>query len=64
MATGNPLFAMHTASLRKLGGSTMLAVPTAFLEQLHLKAGSIVSMEVDQGKRLVAPYVRIVVICL
>ena len=26
---------MHTTSLRKVGGSIMLAVPPAFLDQLH-----------------------------
>jgi len=46
---------MHTANLRKVGGSTMLAVPTAFLDQLHIKAGSSVSMEVIQGKLVVEP---------
>jgi antitoxin ChpS len=46
---------MYTASLRKVGGSTMLAVPTAFLDQLHIKVGSTVSMEVNQGKLVVEP---------
>ena len=27
---------MHTTNLRKVGGSIMLAVPPAFLDQLHL----------------------------
>ena len=29
---------MHTTNLRKVGGSVMVAVPPAMLEQLHLKA--------------------------
>lgn len=30
---------MHTTNLRKVGGSVMLAVPPAFLDQLHYKQG-------------------------
>lgn len=43
---------MHTTSLRKVGGSIMLAVPPALLELLHLQAGSTVGVSVD-GDRLV-----------
>jgi antitoxin ChpS len=43
---------MHTTHLRKVGGSVMLAVPPAFLEQLHLQPGAAVGMVVD-GDRLV-----------
>jgi antitoxin ChpS len=43
---------MHTTNLRKVGGSVMLAVPPAILDQLHLKAGSVVGLAVD-GERLV-----------
>jgi antitoxin ChpS len=43
---------MHTTTLRKVGGSVMLAVPPAILEQLHLKAGAKVGLAVD-GERLV-----------
>ena len=43
---------MHTTSLRKVGGSVMLAVPPAILDQLQLKAGAIVGLAVD-GDRLV-----------
>ena len=46
---------MYTASLRKVGGSTMIALPTAFLEQLHIKAGSAVNMEVDNGRLVIEP---------
>lgn len=49
---------MHTASLRKVGGSIMLAVPKAFLEQLHLSAGSIVSIEIEQGRLVIEPKKR------
>ena len=37
---------MHTTSLRKVGGSVMLAVPPAFLDQLHLQAGATVGLQV------------------
>ncbi len=46
---------MHTANLRRVGGSTMLAVPTAYLEQLHIKVGSTVNMEVDNGRLIIEP---------
>ncbi|QYG08967.1 antitoxin [Janthinobacterium sp. PAMC25594] len=40
---------MHTTRLRKVGGSIMLAIPPAFLEQLDLQAGATVSVAVDHG---------------
>ena len=40
---------MHTTNLRKVGGSVMLAVPPAFLDQLHLQAGATVGLAVDHG---------------
>ena len=43
---------MLITSLRKVGGSVMLAVPPAILDLLHLRAGSTVSLAVD-GERLV-----------
>jgi antitoxin ChpS len=43
---------MHTAKLRKVGGSVMVAVPPAVLEQLQLKAGASIGLEVD-GERLI-----------
>lgn len=49
---------MHTTSLRKVGGSIMLAVPPAFLEQLHLQAGATVGLAVDHGCLIVDPKPR------
>ncbi|MBS1813396.1 MAG: antitoxin [Acidobacteria bacterium] len=43
---------MYTTNLRKVGGSVMLAVPPAFLEQLHLEPGAEVGLAVE-GERLV-----------
>jgi antitoxin ChpS len=49
---------MHTTNLRKVGGSVMLAVPPAFLEQLHLQVGATVGLAVDQGCLVVNPQPR------
>jgi antitoxin ChpS len=38
--------------LRKVGGSVMLAVPPAILEQLRLKAGTAVALAIE-GERLI-----------
>jgi antitoxin ChpS len=43
---------MYTTSLRKVGGSVMMAVPPALLDLLELHAGSVVGLDVD-GKRLI-----------
>ncbi|SER34201.1 AbrB/MazE/SpoVT family DNA-binding domain-containing protein [Giesbergeria anulus] len=49
---------MHTTSLRKVGGSIMLAVPPLLLEQLHLQVGTTVGLTVDHGCLLVKPKPR------
>ena len=49
---------MHTTNLRKVGGSIMLAVPPAFLDQLHLQAGTTVGLAVDHGCLVVYPRPR------
>jgi len=49
---------MHTTTLRKVGGSVMLAVPPAFLDQLHLKPGATVGLAVDNGRLVVEPKPR------
>ena len=49
---------MHTTSLRKVGGSIMLAVPPAILDLLHLEAGSSVGLAVDNGRLVVEPVRR------
>ena len=43
---------MRTTTLRKVGGSVMLAVPPAFLDLLQLQAGVTVGIGVE-GNRLV-----------
>ena len=49
---------MHTTNLRKVGGSIMMAVPPAFLDLLHLRAGATVGMAVDGGRLVVVPNPR------
>lgn len=44
---------MHTTTLRKVGGSVMLSVPPALLEQMHLQAGSSVTISLEGGKLVV-----------
>lgn len=46
---------MHTTSLRKVGGSIMLAVPPAVLDMLDLKAGAVVGLSVDGGRLIIEP---------
>lgn len=46
---------MHTTNLRKVGGSIMLAIPPAFLDQLHLLAGTTVGVAVDGGHLVIYP---------
>ena len=38
---------MHTASLRRSGGSLIMTIPQAYVEQNMLKAGSLVAVEIS-----------------
>jgi antitoxin ChpS len=49
---------MSEAKLRKVGGSVMLAVPPAMLDELGIGAESIVDVAVKKGKLVVAPQPR------
>lgn len=49
---------MHTANLRKVGGSVMLAVPPALLDILHLRPGAKVGITVQNGRLVVEPQHR------
>ena len=49
---------MHTTNLRKVGGSIMLAVPPAFLDQLQLQVGSTVGVTVSGGHLVIDPKPR------
>ena len=44
---------MQTTTLRKVGGSVMMTVPPAMLEELHLAAGATVSIGVEAGRLIV-----------
>ncbi|WP_429925270.1 AbrB/MazE/SpoVT family DNA-binding domain-containing protein [Agrobacterium vitis] len=48
----------HTANLHKVGGSVMVAVPSALLDVLHLSAGVTVVMTVDNGRLVIVQKVR------
>lgn len=49
---------MYTTDLRKVGGSVMMAVPPAFLDLLHLRAGTTVGIAVDGCRLVVEPNPR------
>jgi antitoxin ChpS len=49
---------MHTTNLRKVGGSIMLAVPPAILDQLNLKAGAAVGLAVEGERLILQPQVK------
>ena len=46
---------MHSTSLRKVGGSVMLAVPPALLDLLNVGAGARVDLGIEDGRLIVAP---------
>ncbi len=49
---------MHTTTLRKVGGSVMLAVPPALLDILRLQAGAQVGIAIEGGRLVVEPRQR------
>ena len=49
---------MYTTNLRKVGGSVMLAVPPAILDQLQLKAGATVGLAVEGDQIILKPQNR------
>ena len=46
---------MPTATLRTVGGSVVMAIPKHLLELVHLQAGSMVDIDVQQGRLIIAP---------
>jgi len=50
---------MHVAKLRRVGGSVMLAIPPAFLEQLRLSERASVGVAVEGGRLVVEPKARL-----
>jgi len=46
---------MHATSLRKVGGSIMLAVPPVLAEILRLRPGAKVRIAVESGRLVVEP---------
>lgn len=48
----------HTAVLRKVGGSVMVAIPPALLDVANLSAGRQVAVSVEDGKLVIAPHAK------
>jgi len=49
---------VHITSLRKVGGSIMLAVPPALLDTLRLQPGAKVGLAIENGRLVVEPQHR------
>ncbi len=49
---------MASTKLRKVGGSVMMVVPPGILDRLHLRAGAIVDLQVDEERLIVKPQAR------
>lgn len=49
---------MHITNLRKVGGSVMMAIPRALLDQLNIGAGAKVGLAVAEGRLVVDPQPR------
>jgi antitoxin ChpS len=47
---------MHSTTLRKVGGSVMMAVHPALLDMLRIGAGARVGLAVDNGRLVVDPH--------
>lgn len=46
---------MPTATLRSVGGSVVMAIPKRLLELVHLKSGSQVEIDVQEGRLVIEP---------
>ncbi len=49
---------MATAKLRQVGGSTVVAIPPAFLKQLDLAADARVTINVEKDQLVIRPEAR------
>ena len=49
---------MHSATLRKVGGSVMVAIPPVVLSELDMKAGEDVRVEVEGANVIIKPVPR------
>lgn len=49
---------MHITSLRKVGGSVMVTLPPAFLEQLNLKHNSPVELFIKDNHLIINPITK------
>ncbi len=50
---------MHTANLRKVGGSIMLAIPPVLLSLLNLKDKDIVNIDIKDDQIIIRPGKRL-----
>lgn len=46
---------MNKATLRRVGGSVMVAIPPAMMEELGLEAQSVVGLSVEGGRLVIEP---------
>ncbi|MGH8562546.1 MAG: AbrB/MazE/SpoVT family DNA-binding domain-containing protein [Gammaproteobacteria bacterium] len=46
---------MPIATLRSVGGSVVMAIPKRILDLVHLRSGSQVNIDAQDGKLIVAP---------
>jgi len=44
---------MHTAKVKKVGGSQMIAVPPALLQTMGIQVGAEVEMTIDGGRLII-----------
>ena len=49
---------MHSATLRKVGGSIMVAIPPVMLNELDMKAGEDVRLEIEGANVVIKPAPR------
>lgn len=49
---------MHTTTLRKVGGSVMLAVPPALLDILRARSGDRIDIDIENGRLVAQPQRR------
>ena len=49
---------MHSATLRKVGGSVMVAIPPVMLNELNMQAGEDVRLEIERSNIVIKPAPR------
>ena len=49
---------MSTVTLRSVGGSVVMAIPKRLLELVHLRSGSQVNIDVQEGRLIIEPKMK------